>query len=237
MTDTTTATRPGLAIISIDPKGDMAGLRAWYEKEKIPAVLAVPGVSGASKWEVVSRYVRAPQGGMMPEAAPQAYVVIYELDDISAARSEAFLDAVGRDFTQVADINGTRVEYDTVMSVTLGEVMQRSNPEAATTPARGMMVVSLTPKREYIDTMHEWYDTVHLGELMSCPGFLRTRRYQAMDGIPNFFALYELDEPSALEGERFKGFSGRKFEELPAIQQKVGPNMTSNMCDVYRLLD
>ena len=173
---------------------------------------------------------------MVAEPAPPAYVVIYELDDVDIARSEAFLDAIGRDFRQVATVDGKTVEFDQVMSVTLGEVMQRSNPEADTVKARGMMVVSLSPRREFIDVMHEWYDTVHLGELMSCPGFLRTRRYEALDGIPNFFALYELDQPEALEGERFKGFSTRKFEELPAIQQKVGPNMTSNMCDVYRLI-
>jgi hypothetical protein len=232
-----TKSRPGLLLVAIDPNDDLPALRAWYETEKLPAVRAVPGVSNATQWEVISRYVRAPQGGMVAEPAPPAYVVGYELDDVDVVRSEAFLDAVGRDFRQVANIDGKTIEFDQIMSVTLGEVMRRANPEADTVQARGMMVVSLSPRREYIDMMHEWYDTVHLGELMSCPGFLRTRRYQALDGIPNFFALYELEAPEALEGERFKGFSTRKFEELPAIQQKVGPNMTSNICDVYRLLD
>lgn len=236
MSSVTTGT-PGLLLVAIDPGDDLPALRAWYEQEKIPAALQVPGVSGAKKWEVISRYVRAPEGGMAAEPAPPAYVVIYELDDVAVARREAFLDAVGRDFHQVAHVDGKTIEFDQVMSVTLGEVMQRANPEAASVEARGMMVVSLTPRREYVDLMHEWYDTVHLGELMSCPGFLRTRRYQALDGIPAFFALYELDDPEALEGERFKGFSSRKFEELPEIQQKVGPNMTSNICDVYRSLD
>ena len=229
--------RPGLLLVAIDPKDNLPTLRAWYESEKLPAVCAVPGVTGASKWEVVSRYVRAPQGGMVAEPAPPAYVVSYELADVNIVRSEPFLDTIGRDFRQAGNVNGKTVEFDQIMSVTLGEVMQRANPEAETVPARGMMVVSLSPRREYIDLMHEWYDTVHLGELMSCPGFLRTRRYQALDGIPNFFALYELDQPEALEGERFKAFSGRKFDELPPIQQKLGPNMTSNICDVYRLLD
>lgn len=235
--ESATKSRPGLLLVAIDPKDDMPTLRAWYEKEKLPAVLAVPGVKGATKWEVISRYVRAPQGGMAPEPAPPAYVVIYELDDVNVVRSEPFLDAIGRDFRLLANVDGKTVEFDQIMSVTLGEVMQRANPEAATVPARGMMVVSLSPRREYIAKMHEWYDTVHIGELMSCPGFLRTRRYQALDGIPNFFALYELDRPEALQGERFKGFSTRKFDELPPIQQELGPNMTSNICDVYRLLD
>lgn len=232
-----TTARPGLAIVSIDPGDNLQGLRSWYEKERIPAVLSVPGVSGVTKWEVVFRYGRTPQGSQAELPAPPSYVVIYELDDVSVARSDAFLDVTGRDFSQTATIEGKETVFDQVMNATLGFIMERVNPEAESTQSRGIMAVSLTPRREFIPIMHEWYDTVHIDELMSCPGFLRTRRYEALDGIPNLFALYELDDPEALRGERFKSLSGRKFEELPAIHQKVASNMTGNICDVYRLLD
>jgi hypothetical protein len=231
------APRPGLAIVAIDPGEDFAGLRAWYESERIPAVLAVPGVSGVAKWEVISRYGRTPQGNQAELPAPPTYVVIYELDDVVVARDTEFLDAVGRDFRQVATIRGAEVAFDQVMNITLALIAEDISAEAATAQARGMMVVSYTPRREYIAMFHEWYDTVHVPELMSCPGFLRTRRFRALDGIPNFFAMYELDDPEALHGERFRAFSGRTLEELPELKRTLLPNKTGNICDVYRLLD
>lgn len=230
--------RRGIALITIDPGDDLAGLRAWYESVRLPTTLAVPGVTGVTRWEVVSRYGRTPGGGGHVELpAPPAYVVIYELDDVAVARSEAFLDAAGRDFTQVAVIDGTEVEFSQVINVTLGFVMEQANPEAATTQTRAIMAVSISPRREWIPMLHEWYDDVHVPELMSCPGFLRTRRFESLDGIKNFFALYELDDSAALFSEEFKHFSGRKVDELPAIQQQLQPNMTGNICDIYRRLD
>jgi hypothetical protein len=166
---------------------------------------------------------------MMAVPGFPTYTVIYELADVDVARSDAFLDAKGRGFADPA--------VDTIMSVTMSDVMRMDNPGSeAGPPAQAMMVVSMTPQRDIVDTFHEWYDTVHLAELLSCPGFQRARRYRSLEGIPNFFAFYDLDQSEALKGERFVGFSTRKFDELPAIQQKVGPNSTSNMCDVYRRL-
>lgn len=229
--------RRGLAVVAIDPAENFVGLRSWYAKERIPGVMSVPGVSGVTEWEIVSRYGRTPEGAHTELSAASTYVVIYELDDVTVARSEAFLDAVGRDFAQVASIDGTEVAFDQVMNVTLGFIAEAVSDEAVMTRSGGMLVVSMTPQSEYIPMMHEWYDTVHVQELMSCPGFLRTRRYQALDGIPNFFALYELDDIEALHTERFLGFSGRTLKELPPIRQTLLPITTGNICDVYRRLD
>ena len=230
-----TSKRAGLHLVAMDPGPDPAALRAWYQAERIPAVRKVKGVTGVSEWETVFRYVRAPVGGMMAVPGFPTYIVIYELEDVDIARSDEFLDAKGRGFANTARVNGKELRFDTIMSVTMSEVMRMENPGSESAPPpQGMMVVSLTPQRDIVDTFHEWYDTVHLGELLSCPGFQRARRYRALEGIPNYFAFYDLDQPEALQGERFLGFSTRKFEELPLIQQKVGPNSTSNMCDVYR---
>ena len=234
MTDT--ATQPGIVIVAIDPAGELATLRAWYEREKIPAVLAVPGVTGAKRWEILHRYVESQGDGMVIVPAPADYVVIYELDDVSVARSAAFLDAVGHDFRQVAEVDGRTIEFEQVMSVTLGELRDAVNPGVSSDDTRAMLVVSITPEREYVEKFHAWYDEEHVGELMSCPGFIRTRRYKALDGVPNFFSIYELDSPEALQTDTFKGFSGRTHDQLPPIHQEVGPHMMHNVCDVYQLL-
>lgn len=232
----TTTAQPGIVIVAIDPAGDLATLRAWYEREKIPAVLAVPGVSGVKRWEILHRYVESPGNGMVIVPAPADYVVIYELDDVAVARGSAFLDAVGHDFRQVAEIDGATIEFEQVMNVTLGELRDSVNPGVTSDDTRAMLVVSITPERDYIEKFHAWYDEEHVGELMSCPGFIRTRRYKALDGVPNFFSIYELDAAEALQTDTFKGFSGRTHDQLPPIHQEVGPHMMHNVCDVYQLL-
>lgn len=232
-----TTTQPGLVIVAIDPVGDLSTLRAWYENTTIPAVLAVPGVSGVKRWEILHRYVESPGNGMVIVPAPADYVVIYELDDVAVARSDAFLDAIGRGFSQVAEVNGKAIAFEQVMSVTLGEIRDSTNPGVTSDDTRAMLVVSITPEREHVDQFHAWYDEEHVGELMSCPGFVRTRRYKALDGVPNFFSIYELDSPGALQTERFRYFSGRSHDQLPPIHQQVGPHMAHNICDVYQLLD
>ena len=216
-----TVTQPGLVIVAIDPADDLATLRAWYEQTKIPAVLAVPGVVGVKRWEILHRYIESQGDGMIIVPAPADYVVIYELADVTVARSDAFLDAIGRDFSLVADVDGKSIEFEQVMSVTLGELRDAVNPGVSSDDTRAMLVVSITPERDYIEKFHAWYDEEHVGELMSCPGFIRTRRYKALDGVPNFFSIYELDSPDALQTDTFKGFSGRTHDQLPPIHQGV----------------
>jgi len=232
-----TVTQPGLVIVAIDPADDLATLRAWYEQTKIPAVLAVPGVVGVKRWEILHRYIESQGDGMIIVPAPADYVVIYELADVTVARSDAFLDAIGRDFSLVADVDGKSIEFEQVMSVTLGELRDAVNPGVSSDDTRAMLVVSITPERDYIEKFHAWYDEEHVGELMSCPGFIRTRRYKALDGVPNFFSIYELDAPEALQSEKFRYFSGRTHDQWPPIHQEVAPHMMHNVCDVYQLID
>lgn len=230
-------TTPGIVIVAIDPAGDLATLSSWYEGTKIPAITAVPGVLGAKRWSILHRYVESPGNGMVIVPAPADYVVIYELADVSVARSDAFLDAVGRDFALEGEIDGRHVSFEQVMSVTLGELRDAVNPGVTSDDTRAMLVVSITPERDYIEKFHAWYDEEHVGELMSCPGFIRTRRYKALDGVPNFFSIYELDAPGALQTEKFRYFSGRTHDQLPPIHQEVGPHMMHNVCDVYQLIE
>lgn len=233
----TNIAQPGQVMIAFDPAGDIDRFRAWYERTKIPAVLSVPGVTAATQWVVEHKYTEGPEGGQVIIPAPHDYVVFFELEDVTLSRSEAFLDAVGRSFHETVALDGESVEYEQVMRLTLGTVRDAVNPGAESTKTGAMLVVSITPERDYTEMFHRWYDEEHVGELMSCPGFIRTRRYRALDGVPNYFAIYELDDAAALQTEAFRGFSGRQHEELPPVHQQVAPHMQHNLCDVYRRLD
>lgn len=89
-----------------------------------------------------------------------------------------------------------------------------------TLPAHVLVVRAEVP--EDIETAwNRWYDTVHLPEILACPGFRAGRRYRAGGSAAGrlYLALYEIDGPLALDSTEFKArrgwgpFAGKvKFE-------------------------
>ena len=56
---------------------------------------------------------------------------------------------------------------------------------------------------------NEWYDHVHLPDILACPGWLSARRYRCLEGGPRYVAMYEITGPEAYETpefDRIKGF-------------------------------
>ena len=47
---------------------------------------------------------------------------------------------------------------------------------------------------------YEWHGREHMPERTGIPGFLRGRRYVALEGTPEFFNLYETDSPFTVTG-------------------------------------
>lgn len=47
---------------------------------------------------------------------------------------------------------------------------------------------------------YEWHNREHMPERVGIPGFLAGRRWQALEGRPEFFTLYETASPSVLDG-------------------------------------
>lgn len=227
----------GVLIVSMyaEAEEDTSQLASWYKTTKIPAILGVPGVTGVTTWDTVWRYVPGPEGGQVAVDAPEAYTAIFELSDVNVVKTDAFLEAAGRDFESTATADGRQLKFVSELFVTCREIGRVENSGSDITTAGGLMVVSITPERAYIPLLNEWYTDVHLGELLVCPGMLGARRFRALEGIPNFFALYYLDRPEALKSPEFVQVSGRPFEQLPAITQRLGPHMKGNICDVYRL--
>ena len=53
------------------------------------------------------------------------------------------------------------------------------------------------------ETYEKWYQTEHLPERLSIPGFKNGRRYQALRGSPMYFTWYEVDTPSVLRSAEY----------------------------------
>ena len=74
-----------------------------------------------------------------------------------------------------------------------------------------IVMVNVPPEVE--KEFNEWYERVHLPDILACPGWLNARRYTVLEGGPKYMAVYELAGLWAYETKEFlraKGFG--KFE-------------------------
>jgi hypothetical protein len=69
---------------------------------------------------------------------------------------------------------------------------------------RGIFLVYTDIDPVHEDEFNAWYNTEHLPELLSLPGFLDAARYVAYKGVPRYLAVYELEGAEALKTAEFQ---------------------------------
>ena len=57
---------------------------------------------------------------------------------------------------------------------------------------KGVMVVRTKPAEGREDEFNDWYTNTHVPEILSVPGFVRARRFKAVDG-DHYLAVYDID--------------------------------------------
>ena len=75
---------------------------------------------------------------------------------------------------------------------------------------RGVMVVQSGPAEGREDEYNDWYENVHLPEVLAVPGFVGARRFRALDG-DHYLTIYELDADDitvAVDGFRARSAAG-----------------------------
>ncbi len=68
----------------------------------------------------------------------------------------------------------------------------------------GLLAVWLHVPPEREDEFNAWYNTEHIAQITSIPGFLNGRRYMALEGIPKYLALYEMQDETVAAGREFQ---------------------------------
>jgi hypothetical protein len=74
----------------------------------------------------------------------------------------------------------------------------------ATIRPMGLLAVWLHVPPEREDEFNVWYNTEHIAQLTSIPGFLNGRRYMALEGVPKYLALYEMQDETVTAGQEFQ---------------------------------
>lgn len=69
-------------------------------------------------------------------------------------------------------------------------------------------IVSVDVDPEDEEAFNRWYDTVHIPDILACPGWFSATRYQSLEGGPKFVAVYEISGPEAYETPQFHAIKG-----------------------------
>ena len=72
----------------------------------------------------------------------------------------------------------------------------------------GLLYAAMTPPDDLEAEFNAWYDTEHIPERLSAPGFLGARRWVARQAETKYLALYDLESPAALQTVAYRKMSG-----------------------------
>ena len=65
---------------------------------------------------------------------------------------------------------------------------------------RGVMIALFDIPESLDEEFNTWYDEEHIPEKVGrVPGFLSAQRYKALDGRPNYLAVYELEDIAVVD--------------------------------------
>ncbi|MGO4384428.1 hypothetical protein [Specibacter sp. RAF43] len=69
----------------------------------------------------------------------------------------------------------------------------------------GMMIAMFDIPEELDEEFNTWYNEEHIPEKVgTVPGFLRARRYQSLEGRPNYVCVYELEDVSVVDNPAYQ---------------------------------
>lgn len=80
------------------------------------------------------------------------------------------------------------------------------------------------------ETYESWYQTEHLPERLGVPGFKRGRRYQALEGSPEYFTWYEVESPSVLRSAEYINCLSNPTPWTKQIMSGVFLNASRTVC-------
>ena len=90
-----------------------------------------------------------------------------------------------------------------------------------------LMVVRVDISLDVEAEWNDWYNAVHLPEILRVPGFISGRRYRAVEGGPKYMALYELEGVDAFTSEAFQRAKG---------WGKFAPHISNRTLNVYEAI-
>ena len=203
----------GLLLVMIDvPAEHEAELNRWYDEEHFPERMACDGILNGRRMSAV-------------EGGPK-YLAYYDLESPAVLQAPAYQKIAARtSWTTRMAGNFTR---------SMRNVYVEIRPEVVNGPRKtgnGLLLVAIDVAPQHEAELHRWDDEEHARERMAIPGFLRVRRFQALEGAPKFLALYDIESPEVLETPEYKYWSGPGTTDFT---KRIRAHFNPMMRNVYR---
>lgn len=75
---------------------------------------------------------------------------------------------------------------------------------------KGLLLVMMEPPAPLEEEFNDWYDSEHLPQRRSLPGFDNGSRWVCLSGWPRWLAIYDLSSTAALDTPEYAAVSGDK---------------------------
>jgi hypothetical protein len=200
----------GLLMVFTDvPQEVEEEFNRWYNEEHIPERLSIPGVLSAARYE-------AQQGG-------PKYLACYELDQAETFHSDAWryhhenpTEWSQRMSPSVVGQNYIRNLY----SMIFPDELSSETSEAAMSPT--LLVGRMSVPPELDAKFNHAYNTERLPECYKIPGYLRNRRFEAVEGQPKYMTVHEMESVAVSESP---GWDGWRTMVTPVWNSEIRPHM------------
>lgn len=77
------------------------------------------------------------------------------------------------------------------------------------TTMKGILFSQMAPPHGQEAEFHDWYNTEHIPARLAIPGFVRARRFESIDGLRNYLAVYEIDDLEVFATPEFRALKDR----------------------------
>jgi hypothetical protein len=189
----------GLLFVQADvaPEDETAWNR-WYDRKHVPDLLSVPGISSGRRFERSPGSQGVGVGGEL-----QKYLALYDLDSPDVLVSEPY-KALSQPPVRTDEDRTMLRLFRNVNRAVFAELSQRCSEGAEPAAAVGcVLTVGLVPAAGYEEEYHAWYEEEHIPYILKVPGVLRVRRFRAVEGEPQYLAVWDLVSPEVRQSEAF----------------------------------
>lgn len=200
----------GLLMVYVDVPAEVEDqFNRWYDQEHVPERLAITGVLNAA------RYV-ACQGG-------PKYLACYELDQPEVYFSDPWKKLLKNPTEGTKCLSPSVIGSNFILNLyrmIYPDTLSEEALQAEMSPTLLVGRMSVPPDLE--ETFNHTYNTERLPECHKVPGYIRNRRFQAVQGQPKYTTVHEIQSPAVAKTPEWDAW---RTMETPVWNSQVRPHM------------
>jgi hypothetical protein len=196
-------------MIGVDPTREDE-LNRWYDEEHVPERVTCPGFLNARRFTSVQGEPR--------------YLALYDLESPAVLQGAAYKRIAAR----TPWTERLSVHFKPIVRNVYAE-SRRPVTTGARPSGKGLLLVAIDVDPRHEAELDRWYDEEHIAERMAIPGFLRARRFVALEGGPKYLALYDLESPEVLQSAEYRRAVGPDATALTRHMQTLFKPIVRNV--------